>query len=134
MTDDQLAREFAEHRAVLVGAAYRVVGSVSDAEDVVQEAWLRWSAIEHDDIRDVRAYLIRITTRLALNRLREQKARREQYVGPWLPEPLATDEDDPAACMNRIVSSSWLALSTWCRGCRACTWLRARWASCRTRS
>ncbi|MET9270415.1 RNA polymerase sigma-70 factor [Kribbella sp. NPDC003557] len=110
MTDDQLAQEFAEHRAVLVGAAYRVVGSVSDAEDVVQEAWLRWSAIEHDDIRDVRAYLIRITTRLALNRLREQKARREQYVGPWLPEPLATDEDDPAAAAELADSVSMAML------------------------
>jgi len=110
MTDDQLAREFAEHRAVLVGAAYPVVGSVSDAEDVVQEAWLRWSAIEHDDIRDVRAYLIRITTRLALNRLREQKARREQYVGPWLPEPLATDEDDPAAAAELADSVSMAML------------------------
>ncbi|TCC42547.1 RNA polymerase sigma-70 factor [Kribbella speibonae] len=97
MTEEQLAREFAEHRSVLVGAAYRVVGSVSDAEDVVQEAWLRWAAIDHDDIRDPRAYLIRITTRLALNRLREQKSRREQYVGPWLPEPLSTDADPAAA-------------------------------------
>ena len=95
--DDQLAREFDEHRAVLVGAAYRVVGSVSDAEDVVQEAWLRWAGIEHEDIRDNRAYLIRITTRLALNRLREQKARREQYVGPWLPEPIAASDGPEAA-------------------------------------
>ncbi|MFI5696831.1 RNA polymerase sigma-70 factor [Kribbella sp. NPDC051586] len=97
MTEDQLAREFAEHRSVLIGAAYRVVGSVSDAEDVVQEAWLRWTGVDHDEVRDTRAYLIRITTRLALNRLREQKARREQYVGPWLPEPLATDDDPEAA-------------------------------------
>lgn len=96
-TADQLAAEFAEHRQVLVGAAYRVVGSVSDAEDVVQEAWLRWTGVDHDEVRDARAYLIRITTRLALNRLREQKARREQYVGPWLPEPLATDDDPEAA-------------------------------------
>ncbi|MFD3404184.1 RNA polymerase sigma-70 factor [Kribbella sp. NPDC058693] len=97
MTEEQLASEFAEHRSVLVGAAYRVVGSVSDAEDVVQEAWLRWTGVDHDEVRDTRAYLIRITTRLALNRLREQKARREQYVGPWLPEPLATDDDPEAA-------------------------------------
>jgi RNA polymerase sigma-70 factor (ECF subfamily) len=96
--DEELAAEFDEHRAVLVGAAYRVVGSVVDAEDVVQETWLRWSAAEREEIRDVRAYLIRITTRLALNRLRQQKARREQYVGPWLPEPIVStrDEDDPA--------------------------------------
>lgn len=109
MTDDVLAREFAEHRSVLVGAAYRVVGSVSDAEDVVQEAWLRWAAIDHEDVRDVRAYLIRITTRLALNRLREQKARREQYVGPWLPEPLAS-ADDPAAAVELADSVSMAML------------------------
>jgi RNA polymerase sigma-70 factor (ECF subfamily) len=97
--DEELAAEFDEHRAVLVGAAYRVVGSVVDAEDVVQETWLRWAAAEREDVRDVRAYLIRITTRLALNRLRQQKARREQYVGPWLPEPIVStrDEEDPAA-------------------------------------
>ncbi|TCC17209.1 RNA polymerase sigma-70 factor [Kribbella sindirgiensis] len=109
MTEEHLAREFAEHRSVLVGAAYRVVGSVSDAEDVVQEAWLRWAAIDHDDIRDPRAYLIRITTRLALNRLREQKSRREQYVGPWLPEPLSTD-DDPAAAAELADSVSMAML------------------------
>jgi RNA polymerase sigma-70 factor (ECF subfamily) len=98
-SEDELAAEFAEHRAVLVGAAYRVVGSVVDAEDVVQETWLRWSAADREEVRDVRAYLIRITTRLALNRLRQQKSRRESYVGPWLPEPLVTTpaEDDPAA-------------------------------------
>ncbi|TDW19695.1 RNA polymerase sigma-70 factor [Kribbella kalugense] len=109
MTDELLAREFAEHRSVLVGAAYRVVGSVSDAEDVVQEAWLRWAGVDHEDVRDVRAYLIRITTRLALNRLREQKARREQYVGPWLPEPLASD-DDPAAAVEMADSVSMAML------------------------
>ena len=111
--DERLAREFAEHRAVLVGAAYRVVGSVSDAEDVVQEAWLRWAAIEHEDIRDPRAYLIRITTRLALNRLREQKARREQYVGPWLPEPInpaLAAPDDPAAAAELADSVSMAML------------------------
>jgi RNA polymerase sigma-70 factor (ECF subfamily) len=100
-TEEELAAEFAEHRQVLVGAAYRVVGSVADAEDVVQETWLRWAAasVDRAEIRDVRAYLIRITTRLALNRLRQQKAQREQYVGPWLPEPIAAAPatEDPAA-------------------------------------
>ncbi len=91
--EEQLAVEFAEHRAVLVGAAYRVVGSMVDAEDVVQETWLRWAAADRSEVLDVRAYLIRITSRLALNRLRAQKARREQYVGPWLPEPIAAGED-----------------------------------------
>ncbi|GAA1655443.1 RNA polymerase sigma-70 factor [Kribbella alba] len=97
--EEELAAEFDEHRPVLVGAAYRVAGSVVDAEDVVQETWLRWAAADRAEVRDVRAYLIRITTRLALNRLRQQKSRREQYVGPWLPEPLASTpaEEDPAA-------------------------------------
>jgi RNA polymerase sigma-70 factor, ECF subfamily len=99
MADDELAAEFAEHRSALIGAAYRVVGSLSDAEDVVQETWLRWSAADREEVRDVRAYLIRIATRLALNRLRQQQARREQYVGPWLPEPIAAAPagEDPAA-------------------------------------
>ena len=99
VTDEQLAAEFAEHRTVLVGAAYRVVGSMVDAEDVVQETWLRWAAADRTEVRDVRAFLIRITSRLALNRLRQQKSRREQYVGPWLPEPIAATpaKDDPAA-------------------------------------
>ncbi|MEJ1111351.1 RNA polymerase sigma factor SigJ [Kribbella sp. CCNWLW201] len=109
MTDEELAREFDTHRAVLVGAAYRVVGSVSDAEDVVQEAWLRWAAVDHEEVRDTRAYLIRITTRLALNRLRQQKARREEYVGPWLPEPIASD-DDPAAAVEMADSVSMAML------------------------
>ncbi|TCM41640.1 RNA polymerase sigma factor SigJ [Kribbella sp. VKM Ac-2568] len=100
-TEEELAAEFAAHRQVLVGAAYRVVGSVADAEDIVQETWLRWASAPGNraEIRDVRAYLIRITTRLALNRLRQQKAQREQYVGPWLPEPIAAAPatEDPAA-------------------------------------
>jgi RNA polymerase sigma-70 factor (ECF subfamily) len=108
VSEEELAAEFAEHRAVLVGAAYRVVGSVSDAEDVVQEAWLRWVGVEHEEVREPRAYLIRITTRLALNKLREQKARREQYVGPWLPEPLS--EDDPAAAAELADSVSMAML------------------------
>ncbi|WP_405060920.1 RNA polymerase sigma-70 factor [Kribbella sp. NBC_01505] len=113
MTDEQLAREFDEHRAVLLGAAYRVVGSAGDAEDVVQEAWLRWAGVAHDEVRDVRAYLIRITTRLALNRLRQQKARREQYVGPWLPEPIVRCEApdaDPAAAVELADSVSMAML------------------------
>lgn len=89
MTPDPHLEAFTEHRRALVGAAYRVLGSVSDAEDVVQEAWFRWSEVDLEDVRESRAYLVRITTRLALNRLRQQKRRREQYVGPWLPEPLS---------------------------------------------
>ena len=92
MTDpDALAVEFAEHRPALIGAAYRIVGTVADAEDVVQEAWLRWSGVERSEVRDVRAFLVTVTTRLALNRLRQQRSRREAYVGPWLPEPVSSE-------------------------------------------
>ncbi|GHE60962.1 RNA polymerase sigma24 factor [Streptomyces spiralis] len=82
---------FEEHRPVLMGVAYRMLGRVADAEDVVQEAWLRWSGADRAAVREPRAYLVRVTTRLAMDRLRQIKARGESYVGPWLPEPLATD-------------------------------------------
>ncbi|WP_344323209.1 RNA polymerase sigma-70 factor [Streptomyces macrosporus] len=82
---------FEEHRPVLLGVAYRMLGRVTDAEDVVQEAWLRWSAADRAAVREPRAYLVRTTTRLAVDRLRRIRSRREAYVGPWLPEPLVTD-------------------------------------------
>jgi RNA polymerase sigma-70 factor (ECF subfamily) len=81
---------FDRHRRLLFSVAYQMLGSVADAEDVVQDAWLRWSADDRDDVADERAYLVRITTRLALDRLTSARARRESYVGPWLPEPLLT--------------------------------------------
>ncbi|GAA2300577.1 RNA polymerase sigma24 factor [Streptomyces caniferus] len=82
---------FQEHRPVLFGVAYRMLGRVADAEDVVQDAWLRWSGADRAEVREPRAFLVRITTRLAIDRLRQVQSRRESYVGPWLPEPLATD-------------------------------------------
>ncbi|MFF4159784.1 RNA polymerase sigma factor SigJ [Streptomyces sp. NPDC001678] len=88
---DALLDVFEEHRATLGGVAYRMLGRFADAEDVVQEAWLRWSAADREDVRDPRGYLVRVTTRLALDRLRLAHTRREAYVGPWLPEPVATD-------------------------------------------
>ncbi|WP_067271359.1 RNA polymerase sigma-70 factor [Streptomyces jeddahensis] len=91
MATDTATDVFEEHRPVLMGVAYRMLGRVADAEDVVQEAWLRWSSGDRADVREPRAYLVRITTRLALDRLRQVQARRETYVGPWLPEPLVTD-------------------------------------------
>ncbi|GAA4188200.1 RNA polymerase sigma factor SigJ [Microbispora amethystogenes] len=81
---------FESSRELLFGVAYRVLGSVSDAEDVVQEAWLRWDRVDHARIADPRSFLVQVTTRLALDRLRWAKARREAYVGQWLPEPLPT--------------------------------------------
>ncbi|MBO8192625.1 RNA polymerase sigma factor SigJ [Streptomyces oryzae] len=87
----EVTEVFEEHRPVLDGVAYRMLGRVADAEDVVQEAWLRWSAVDHAQVREPRAYLVRITTRLAIDRLRQAQSRREAYVGSWLPEPLVTD-------------------------------------------
>jgi RNA polymerase sigma-70 factor (TIGR02957 family) len=88
---------FDRHRRLLFGVAYQMLGSVADAEDVVQEAWLRWSAADRSDVADERAYLVQITTRLALDRLGSARARRESYVGPWLPEPLLTGGTPVAA-------------------------------------
>lgn len=94
VTIDAATEVFEEHRPVLMGVAYRMLGRVSDAEDVVQEAWLRWSRADRDAVRAPRGYLVRVTTRLAVDRLRQAQARKESYVGPWLPEPYATDFGD----------------------------------------
>ncbi|MFC9595460.1 RNA polymerase sigma-70 factor [Streptomyces sp. NPDC056944] len=88
---DTLTSLFEEHRPMLLGVAYRMLGRTADAEDVVQEAWLRWTAADRAAVREPRAFLVRITTRLAVDRLRQAQARRESYIGPWLPEPLVTD-------------------------------------------
>jgi RNA polymerase sigma factor (sigma-70 family) len=84
---------FQRHRPVLVGIAYQILGSVFDAEDVVQDAWLRWSGTDRGQVADPRAFLVTVTTRLAIDRLRRARVRREIYVGTWLPEPIATDLD-----------------------------------------
>jgi RNA polymerase sigma-70 factor (ECF subfamily) len=92
MTDDP----FVAQRGLLFTVAYEMLGSAADAEDVVQETWLRWADLggtAQAAVRDPRAYLVRTTTRQALNRLRTQARRREEYVGPWLPEPLLTSPD-----------------------------------------
>jgi RNA polymerase sigma-70 factor (ECF subfamily) len=91
---DTVTDVFEIHRPVLLGVAYRMLGRVADAEDVVQEAWLRWSAADRSEVREPRGYLVRVTTRLAIDRLRQVKARGETYVGPWLPEPYVTDFGD----------------------------------------
>jgi RNA polymerase sigma-70 factor, ECF subfamily len=84
------AGTFEEHRPLLTGVAYRILGSFADAEDVVQETWLRWSTVDHGEVRDPRAFLATTASRLALNALRSQRQRRESYTGPWLPEPVPT--------------------------------------------
>ncbi|UOY03876.1 RNA polymerase sigma-70 factor [Blastococcus sp. PRF04-17] len=84
---------FTAHRSLLFTVAYELLGSAADADDVVQEAWLRWAGADRAEVRDPRAYLVRIVTRQALNRLRTLSRRREDYVGEWLPEPLLTSPD-----------------------------------------
>ena len=86
-------RVFDGHRSLLVSVAYRILGSVSDAEDAVQETYLRWSKVDPAQVSNPRAFLVRVTTRLAIDRLRRAKTRRETYVGPWLPEPILTSRD-----------------------------------------
>ena len=84
---------FLAHRNLLFTVAYELLGSAADAEDVLQETWLRWVGVDLNAVRDQRAYLIRVTTRQALIRLRTLGRRKESYVGPWLPEPLLTAPD-----------------------------------------
>jgi RNA polymerase sigma-70 factor (TIGR02957 family) len=84
---------FVTHRGLLFTVAYEMLGSAVDAEDVVQETWLRWADVDQAEVRDPRAYLVRMVTRQALNRLRTVSRQREDYVGQWLPEPLLTGPD-----------------------------------------
>lgn len=90
---DLATEAFIAHRNLLFTVAYEMLGSAADAEDVLQETWLRWVEVDLAQVRDQRAYLVRITTRQSLNRLRTMKRRKEAYVGPWLPEPLLTAPD-----------------------------------------
>ncbi len=84
---------FVRHRNLLFTVAYEMLGSAADAEDVVQETWLRWADVDQSEVQHPRAFLVRIVTRQALNRLRTMARRREEYVGEWLPEPLLTAPD-----------------------------------------
>jgi RNA polymerase sigma-70 factor, ECF subfamily len=111
--ENDLAEAFEHHRSHLFRVAYATLGSVSDAEDVVQDAWLRLQRVKrHEEIRDLRAWLTTTVARLALDVLGSARARREQYVGPWLPEPLVSDFDpaaeDPA---DRVTLDESVALA-----------------------
>src|SRR5437764_12994579 len=90
---DAATEAFVAHRNLLFTLAYEMLGSAADAEDVLQETWLRWVGVDLDTVRDPRAYLVRVTTRQALTRLRTLRRRKESYVGSWLPEPLLTAPD-----------------------------------------
>ena len=89
MTEDP----FVAHRSLLFTVAYEMLGSAADAEDVLQESWLRWADVDRARVRNPRAYLVQIVTRLALNHLRTLSRSREEYIGEWLPEPLLTSPD-----------------------------------------
>jgi RNA polymerase sigma-70 factor (ECF subfamily) len=97
---DEAAATFAELRPRLFGIAYRMLGSVADAEDVVQDVWIRWREYDRSAVRDPAAFLATATTRLAINELQSARVRREAYVGPWLPEPIDTG-DDPELAAER---------------------------------
>ncbi len=111
---DEATEAFVQHRNLLFTVAYEMLGSAADAEDVLQETWLRWAGVELGTVRDRRAYLVRITTRQALTRLRTLGRRRESYVGPWLPEPLLTAPDvaDDVELAESVSMAMLLVLET----------------------
>ncbi len=101
--DSPAADPFVEHRALLFGAAYRMLGTVSDTEDILQDAWLKWHEVERGSVTHPKAYLVRAVTNLALNRLTSARATRETYIGPWLPEPVLTE---PTAAQEAEMADS----------------------------
>ncbi|MEU8157195.1 RNA polymerase sigma-70 factor [Micromonospora sp. NPDC048986] len=111
---DRAVDAFVNHRNLLFTVAYEMLGSAADAEDVLQETWLRWADADLTTVRDQRAYLVRITTRLSLNRLRAVGRRRESYVGSWLPEPLLTAPDvaDDVELAESVSMAMLLVLET----------------------
>lgn len=109
MNDAELAEVYRDLRPYAFSIAYRMLGSVSEAEDVVQDAFVRLSGIERAEIENLKAYLATVTTRLAIDALTSARARREQYVGPWLPEPLVVD--DGASVEDAAVTADSLAMA-----------------------
>ncbi|CAI7975776.1 MULTISPECIES: RNA polymerase sigma-70 factor [unclassified Parafrankia] len=111
---DPATEVFLAHRNLLFTVAYEMLGSAVDAEDILQESWLRWAGVDLATVRDQRAYLVQITTRQALNRLRTLGRRRESYVGPWLPEPLLTAPDvaEDVALADSVSMAMLLVLET----------------------
>jgi RNA polymerase sigma-70 factor (ECF subfamily) len=104
------AEVFEAHRDLMFAVAYRMLGAITDAEDAVQDAWLRWSAAPRPEVADPRAYLAKIVVNTALNRLRSVRARREAYIGPWLPEPLLTQTRPDAAERAELAESVSVAM------------------------
>ncbi|SCL57250.1 RNA polymerase sigma-70 factor, ECF subfamily [Micromonospora citrea] len=111
---DRATAAFLAHRNLLFTVAYEMLGSAADAEDVLQETWLRWAGVDLGTVREERAYLVRITTRQALGRLRTLGRRKESYVGPWLPEPLLTAPDvaEDVALADSVSMAMLMVLET----------------------
>jgi RNA polymerase sigma-70 factor (TIGR02957 family) len=101
---------FGEYRTLLFSVAYRILGTAVDAEDAVQDAWLKWSAADRSQVADPKAYLVRIVSNVALDRLRSAQVRRETYVGPWLPEPILTNAVTDASTVDSLDSVSMAML------------------------
>ncbi len=101
--------DFERHRSLLFSIAYRMLGSVADAEDVVQEAYLRWREVPETEVRSPRSYLSAVVTRLSIDRLRSAQAWREKYIGPWLPEPLLSDRTEEIAGVTELDESLSMA-------------------------
>src|SRR5882672_9343904 len=113
--DEESARltTFSQYRGLLFSIAYRMVGSATDAEDLLQEAFIRWQQAADSDIRSPKAFLITIVSRLCINHLQSARMQREEYVGQWLPEPLATDpRSDPSGVLlpDESLSTAFLVL------------------------
>src|SRR5262249_25024894 len=99
--EGRMSDAFEPHRSFLLRLAYRMLGSVAEAEDVVQDAYLRWAAVDQTAIAQPRAYLARVVSRLCLDRMKSAVHRREQYVGTWLPEPIVEDPHVPLRTIYR---------------------------------
>jgi RNA polymerase sigma-70 factor (TIGR02957 family) len=112
MSADQ--QTFADHRNLLFSIAYRILGSAADAEDVVQDAWFKWSADDRSQVSEPKAYLARIVSNLSVERLRSTRHQRETYVGPWLPEPILTETDaaDDVAAAESVSMAMLVVLET----------------------
>ncbi|MZD07678.1 sigma-70 family RNA polymerase sigma factor [Streptomyces sp. SID5785] len=108
--DDGVAA-FQQHRTMLLGVAYRLLGSFADAEDVVQESWLRWSTVDRTTIQAPHRFLMTVVTRLAIDRMRLAHRHRETHVGPWLPEPVRTDGGEPLGPAETAAQRETLSLA-----------------------
>src|SRR6266511_3348438 len=103
--DQKRLAEFDQHRGLLFSIAYRMLGSVADAEDMLQETFIRWQQTSRDDIRSPRAFLVTVISRLCINHLQSARVQREEYVGEWLPEPLLTDPSSDPLGIIRVDES-----------------------------